>query len=119
MSARLHSVLSPGLFKSSSTVCLSKPLQVIMSSVLSALRGKVTRKTYQVKYPTGENKTPMRDSSTNPGLPFNSNLQMQGIRVVENNPVPDMKKEDAFVRHYALDRHGQTACPEENRREER
>merc|ERR1712179_207812 len=64
------------------------------SSVLSSLRGKVLAvPPSQVKH--GENSQPcniLHDAWT----PYKSNLQMQGIKIVEHQPVPCTGRENAF-----------------------
>merc|ERR1711970_404765 len=71
-------------------------LVLAMSSqeVISSLRGKVLERPSR-KISHGENQRPC-DILHEDWTPYNSNLQMQGIKVVEINPVPAVKKGDAF-----------------------
>lgn len=64
------------------------------TEVLSSLRGKVL-KTPQRKVSHGEGPAKceiLHDAWS----PYNSNLHMQGIKVIVNNPVPKVSKGDAF-----------------------
>eukprot|EP00090_Calanus_glacialis_P007650 TRINITY_DN16094_c0_g1_i1.p1 TRINITY_DN16094_c0_g1~~TRINITY_DN16094_c0_g1_i1.p1 ORF type:complete len:116 (-),score=39.10 TRINITY_DN16094_c0_g1_i1:48-395(-) len=62
--------------------------------VISSLRGKVLeRPTRKISH--GENQRPC-EIQHEAWTPYNSNLQMQGIKVVVINPVPEVKKGDAF-----------------------
>eukprot|EP00090_Calanus_glacialis_P016887 TRINITY_DN26430_c0_g1_i1.p1 TRINITY_DN26430_c0_g1~~TRINITY_DN26430_c0_g1_i1.p1 ORF type:complete len:118 (+),score=35.75 TRINITY_DN26430_c0_g1_i1:45-398(+) len=64
------------------------------TEVLSSLRGKVL-KTPQRKVSHGES-THLCEIQHEAWSPYNSNLQMQGIKVIVKNPVPKVKKGDAF-----------------------
>merc|ERR1719508_49750 len=64
------------------------------SEVISSLRGKVLE-TPPRKVSHGENSRPceiQHDAWTQ----YNSHLQMQGIKVLVNNPLPEVKMGDAF-----------------------
>merc|ERR1712198_99084 len=62
--------------------------------ILSSLRGKVLERPPR-KISHGENQRPC-EIQHDAWTPYNSNLQMQGIKVVAINPVPEVKKGDAF-----------------------
>merc|ERR1712123_417851 len=64
------------------------------SEVLSSLRGKVL-KTPQRKVSHGEGH-PLCEIQHEKWSPYNSNLHMQGIKVIVKNPMPEVPKGDAF-----------------------
>eukprot|EP00092_Neocalanus_flemingeri_P027007 GFUD01029288.1.p1 GENE.GFUD01029288.1~~GFUD01029288.1.p1 ORF type:complete len:117 (+),score=28.52 GFUD01029288.1:145-495(+) len=63
------------------------------AEVISSLRGKVLKTSRKVSH--GECSHPC-EIQHEKWSPYNSNLHMQGIKVIVNNPVPEVTKEDAF-----------------------
>jgi len=64
------------------------------AEVLSSLRGKVLT-TPQRKVSHGVGNQPL-ENEQEAWTPYNSNLHMQGIKVIVKAPVPEVKKGDAF-----------------------
>merc|ERR1712123_255793 len=84
-------------------------LAMSSQEVISSLRGKVLeRPTRKISH--GEHQRPCEIQHED-WTPYNSNLQMQGIKVVVINPVPEVKKGDAFEDNDA-DRHDEAEGPE-------